>query len=61
MGYCRGQAVYLETSELGRVSAVIQNIGDFDVSLKSVGDNRRLSLNLWELRDGRAILRKRTA
>lgn len=58
--YLRGQNVYVEASDVGKVPAVIQFISSNEIGLKSVGENRRLSVNLWELRQGRALLRKRT-
>jgi len=51
--------VYIESAEIGRVPAVIQTITSNIVHLKSVGDNKRMSIALNELQHGRVALRKR--
>uniref|UniRef100_A0A914WEZ3 Uncharacterized protein n=1 Tax=Plectus sambesii TaxID=2011161 RepID=A0A914WEZ3_9BILA len=57
--FLRAQAVFVETSDLGKLPTTIQTIGNTEIYLKSIGENKRIVITLSELQQGRAALKKR--
>jgi hypothetical protein len=51
--------VQVETTDLGRLNAVIQAFSNNEITLKSVGENKRFVISLGDLQQGKAVWRKR--
>ncbi|KAI0227575.1 Sin3 histone deacetylase corepressor complex component SDS3 [Lamellibrachia satsuma] len=57
----RGQGVFVESKELGKVAAVISAIGTMEVWLRKTSDNSKLRIYITQLQKGKYTLKRRAA
>ncbi|CAH1801828.1 unnamed protein product [Owenia fusiformis] len=56
----RGQPVYIEGKDIGKVNAVISAVGTQDVWVRKLHDNSKIKISVAQLQKGRYTLRRRS-
>ncbi|CAB3991286.1 Hypothetical predicted protein [Paramuricea clavata] len=59
--YHRGQQVYVESKESGKVSGIIHAIGPTEICIKKTTDNSKLRITISQLQKGRYTIRRRSS
>lgn len=59
--YHRGQQVYVESKESGKVSGIIHAIGPTEICIKKTSDNSKLRITISQLQKGRYTIRRRSS
>ena len=57
----RGQPVFIESKDAGKVSATITAVGTQEVWLRRLSDNGKVRVHLSQLQKGKYILRRRSS
>ncbi|XP_028396570.1 sin3 histone deacetylase corepressor complex component SDS3-like [Dendronephthya gigantea] len=59
--YHRGQQVYVESKENGKVSGIIHAIGPSEICIKRTNDNSKMRITISQLQKGRYTIRRRSS
>lgn len=59
--YHRGQQVYVESKETGKISGVIHAIGPNEIYIKKTSDNSKLRINITQLQKAKYTIRRRSS
>ncbi|XP_071504079.1 sin3 histone deacetylase corepressor complex component SDS3-like [Diadema antillarum] len=56
----RGQNVYVESKDMGKVSAIITSIGQIEIWVKKTLDNQKMRIYVTQMQKGKYKIRKRS-